>query len=133
VQEVKVFLDGAIQQAEAADVAPDSILIDPGIGFGKTVEHNLQLLNRLCAFASLRKPILTGTSRKTFIGKVLDLAPEDRLYGSVAAVAASVLRGAHVVRVHDTREMIQAARMTDAVVNETLSAPSRSARAEVAE
>jgi dihydropteroate synthase len=133
VGEVKTFLEGAIQQAEAAGVAPGSILVDPGIGFGKTTVHNLQLLNRLGLFASSGKPILIGTSRKSFIGRVLDLPPEDRLYGTAATVVASILRGAHVVRVHDVPEMIQVARMTDAVANETPEVSSRSARCEASQ
>jgi dihydropteroate synthase len=128
VGEVTTFLDGAIQRAEASGVAPDSILVDPGIGFGKTATHNLQILNRLGLFASSGKPILIGTSRKTFIGKVLNLSAEDRLFGTAATVVASILHGAHVVRVHDVDEMIQVARMTDAVLNETPEAPPRSAR-----
>jgi dihydropteroate synthase len=133
VVEVKTFLAGATQQAEAAGVAPDSILVDPGIGFGKTAVHNLQVLNRLGLIASLGKPILIGTSRKTFIGRVLDLPPEDRLFGTAATVAASILRGAHVVRVHDVPEMIQVARMSDAVANESPEVSSHSARCEVSQ
>jgi dihydropteroate synthase len=131
--EVKMFLDQAVGRAEDAGVAPDSILIDPGIGFGKTARHNLQLLNRLNVLEPLGKPILIGTSRKSFIGKVLGLAPEDRLTGSIAAIAASIIRGAHIVRVHDTRETIQAVRMTDAVVNETFVMPPVSPRTRVAQ
>jgi dihydropteroate synthase len=134
VREVKAFLRSAIQRAEAGGVMPDSILVDPGIGFGKTGVHNLQILNRLELFASLEKPILIGTSRKSFIGRVLGIhSPEDRLYGTAATVAASVMRGAHVVRVHDVPEMIQVARSVDAILNEALDRASRSAPIEVSE
>jgi len=134
VREVKAFLRSAIQRAEAGGVMPDSILVDPGIGFGKTGVHNLQILNRLELFASLEKPILIGTSRKSFIGRVLGIhSPEARLYGTAATVAASVMRGAHVVRVHDVPEMIQVARSVDAILNEALDTASRSAPIEVSE
>jgi dihydropteroate synthase len=131
--EIRTFLDGAIRQAETAGVASGSILVDPGIGFGKTAVHNLQILNRLGVLASLGKPVLIGTSRKSFIGEVLDLTVEYRLYGTAATVVTSILRGAHVVRVHDEPEMIQVAHMTDAVANETPEAPSRSARYEISQ
>ncbi|MFQ5790005.1 MAG: dihydropteroate synthase, partial [Acidobacteriota bacterium] len=91
-----------------------------GIGFGKTVEHNLQLLNRLPLLTStLGKPVLVGTSRKTFIGRLLNLPADERLHGTAAAVAACILRGAHVVRVHDVPEMQRVAQVTDAILNES--------------
>ena len=119
VSEVRDFLAEASSRAEAAGVAPDSILIDPGIGFGKSAEHNLQLINRLESLSALGKPILIGTSRKSFIGRLLGVPVEERIHGTSASVAASILRGAHVVRVHDVPEMIQVARLTDAILNET--------------
>ena len=119
VGEVCAFLARVVAAAEAAGVGPDSILVDPGIGFGKTVEHNLQLLNRLGTLSDLGKPILIGTSRKSFIGRALDVPVEARLHGTAASVAAAILRGAHVVRVHDVPEMMQVARLTDAILNET--------------
>jgi dihydropteroate synthase len=127
VEEIRDFLSDAVERAEQAGISPDSILIDPGIGFGKTTAHNLQILNRLDRFASLGKPVLVGTSRKTFIGKVLDFPPEDRLHGTAATVAAAVLRGAHVVRVHDVAEMLQVVRVVDAIKNETLVATEQTA------
>ena len=117
--EVRDFLAEASSQAEAAGVAPDSILVDPGIGFGKSAEHNLQLINRLGSLSAIGKPILIGTSRKSFIGRLLGVPVEERIQGTSASVAASILRGAHVVRVHDVPEMIQVARLTDAILNET--------------
>lgn len=120
VDEVRTFLGRAAERAEGAGVAPESILLDPGIGFGKTVEHNLQLLNRLPLLTStLGKPVLVGTSRKTFIGRLLNLPADERLHGTAAAVAACILRGAHVVRVHDVPEMQRVAQVTDAILNES--------------
>jgi dihydropteroate synthase len=117
--EVGAFLERAVATAETAGVGPDSILVDPGLGFGKTVEHNLILLNRLGALSSLGKPILVGASRKSFIGLLLDLPVAERLHGTSASVAAAIMRGAHVVRVHDVPEMMQVARLVDAILNET--------------
>jgi dihydropteroate synthase len=119
VVEVRDFLGDAASRAESAGVSPESILVDPGIGFGKTVEHNLQLVNRLSFLSSLRKPILIGTSRKSFIGRLLDIPVEDRLNGTAASVTASILRGAHIVRVHDVPDMLEVARIADAILNET--------------
>jgi len=118
VAEVHEFLEGAVAAAETAGVAPESILVDPGFGFGKTVDHNLVLLNRLGDLSSLGKPILAGTSRKSFIGRLLDVPVEERLHGTTASVAAAILRGAHVVRVHDVPQMIQVARLIDAILKE---------------
>ncbi len=118
VAEVHEFLERAVAAAETAGVAPDSILVDPGLGFGKTVDHNLVLLNRLSVLSSLGKPILVGTSRKSFIGRLLDVPVEERLHGTSASVAAAILRGAHVVRVHDVPQMTQVSRLIDAILNE---------------
>jgi dihydropteroate synthase len=117
--EVTAFLERAVAAAETTGVAADSILVDPGFGFGKTVDHNLVLLNRLDALSRLGKPILVGTSRKSFIGKLLDLPVHERLHGTSASVAAAILRGAHAVRVHDVSQMAQVARLIDAILNET--------------
>ncbi len=117
VLEVKEFLGRAIRQAETVGVAPESIVVDPGIGFGKSAEHNLQILNRLRDLTSLQKPLLIGTSRKAFIGRVLGVGPKERLYGTAATLAASIIGGAHLVRVHDVAEMAQVTRMTDAILN----------------
>ncbi|CAG0967015.1 partial Dihydropteroate synthase, partial [Anaerolineae bacterium] len=90
--------------------------LDPGIGFGKTREHNLALINRLAEIRSLGYPILLGPSRKSFIGFTLDLPPDQRVEGTAAAVAIGIARGADIVRVHDVREMARVAKMTDAIV-----------------
>ncbi len=92
------------------------IILDPGIGFGKTVEQNIELLNRLNEIRSLGYPVLLGPSRKSFIGYTLDLPPDDRVEGTAAAVAVGITRGADIIRVHDVPQMIRIARMTDAIV-----------------
>jgi dihydropteroate synthase len=103
----------------------EKILIDPGIGFGKTLDHNLTILNRLDEFRGLGRPILLGTSRKKFIGTILGIpAPEQRVDGTAATVAIGIERGASVVRVHDVARMAQVARMTDAIVKKKIPNPS---------
>jgi len=97
-------------------VSAEQIIVDPGIGFGKTAEQNLEVLNRMGELRSLGRPILVGPSRKSFIGLTLDLPPEERLEGTAATVALAIARGADIVRVHDVKEMARVARMTDAVV-----------------
>lgn len=92
------------------------IILDPGIGFGKTVEQNLELLNRLNEIRDLGYPVLLGPSRKSFIGYTLDLPPDQRLEGTAAAIAVGIVRGADIVRVHDVEFMLRVARMTDAIV-----------------
>jgi len=115
VEEVKQFLLNAILKATANGVS--QIFIDPGIGFGKALEHNLSLLNHLQEFTSLGYPILVGTSRKSFIGKLTnELQADKRLEGTAASVALSILNGANVVRVHDVKEMKKVVLVTDAIV-----------------
>jgi len=102
--------------AEAAGIPRDQVVLDPGFGFGKTVEHNLELLRRLRELTSYGQPILMGTSRKSTIGKVLgNLPPEERLEGTAATVAIAIQNGADIVRVHDVKEMARVAKMTDAI------------------
>jgi len=113
--EILAFLRSQIDAAEAAGVAPEAILVDPGIGFGKQPHHNLTLLKRLSELKALGKPVLVGPSRKAFIGAVLGLPVEDRLEGTAAAVAAAVLNGAAVIRVHDVRAIARIVRMVDAI------------------
>lgn len=103
-------------RALEAGVREENIILDPGVGFGKTPPQNLELINRLDALKALGSPILIGTSRKSVIGKVLDVSPGERLHGTSATVAAAIMRGAHIIRVHDVKEMVQVARMTDAVL-----------------
>ena len=110
------FLD-RIAAARAAGVSPEQILIDPGLGFGKNTEHNLEILRRLRELQLVGRPIVVGASRKRFIGAVLGTEdPADRREGTAATVALSIAAGADIVRVHDVREMARVARMSDAVV-----------------
>ena len=109
-------LRGSVQIALDAGVAWERIIVDPGLGFGKTVEQNLEIMDRLSELKVLGRPILVGPSRKSFIGYTLDLPPEERLEGTAATVALCIARGADIVRVHDVREMVRVARMTDAIV-----------------
>jgi dihydropteroate synthase len=111
--EIKRFLRDAVAKARAAGVPRERILVDPGIGFGKTAEQNWMVMRRLEELRELDQPILIGTSRKSFIGKLLDLPVTERAEGTAATVAAAVLRGADVVRVHDVREMTRVVRVAD--------------------
>jgi dihydropteroate synthase len=113
--EVRGRLAEAVAVAEAAGVAPDAICVDPGIGFGKTVDHNLTLLRRLDALRPLGKPVLVGPSRKSFIGAILGLGPESRLEGTLAAATVAVLSGAHILRVHDVLAVRRAVRVAEAL------------------
>ncbi len=120
VAEVMEYLSEGIEIAVRAGVDRENILIDPGIGFGKTTEHNLELLNRLDEFRALGRPVLLGTSRKKFIGTVLGIpAPDRRVDGTAATIALGIERGARVVRVHDVARMAQVARMTDAIIKQS--------------
>jgi dihydropteroate synthase len=114
--EIVAELRQALGRAEAAGIPRDRTILDPGIGFSKSADHSLEALRRLGELAALDRPVLVGPSRKSFIGSVLGGAPvEDRLMGTAAAVAASVLLGAHLVRVHDAGAMREVARVADAV------------------
>jgi dihydropteroate synthase len=99
-----------------AGVPWENIIIDPGIGFGKTLEQNLELVRRLDELKALGRPILLGTSRKSMIGLVLDLPPEQRLEGTAASIAIGIAKGADMVRVHDVKEMMRVCRMSDAII-----------------
>jgi dihydropteroate synthase len=114
--EVIADLQAAIERAVRAGVPWESILVDPGFGFGKTPEHNLALLRDLAALRVLGRPILLGTSRKSTLGKVLDLPADQRVEATLATTVLGIAAGVDVVRVHDVRENVRAARMTDAVV-----------------
>jgi dihydropteroate synthase len=115
VGDILLELSAQIDRARLAGVGDDQIIIDPGIGFGKTVEQNLELLWNTGAFARLGYPILVGPSRKSFIGYTLDLPQEERLEGTAATVAIGIARGADIVRVHDVQAMSRVARMSDAI------------------
>ncbi len=116
IEDVKRELLESVALAHAAGIPDDRIILDPGIGFGKTVEQNLELINRLDEIRALGFPVLLGPSRKSFIGYTLDLPPDQRLEGTAAAVAVGIVRGADIVRVHDVQAMTRLARMTDAIV-----------------
>jgi len=116
IESIKVYLKKSIEIAVNAGIPQDRIIIDPGIGFGKTVEHNLIILKRLKELGELGKPVLVGTSRKSVIGKVLDLSAGERLEGTAATVAVAIANGADIVRVHDVKEMKRVAVMTDAIM-----------------
>jgi dihydropteroate synthase len=117
IGEIMDHLEESAAIALKAGIVRNRIMIDPGIGFGKTLEHNLAILERLDEFRALGFPIVLGTSRKRFIGTVLDIAaPKDRIEGSAATVALGIQRGARIVRVHDVGYMTKVARMTDAIV-----------------
>lgn len=117
VRDISRYFAERLALAERAGIPREHIWLDPGIGFGKTVEHNLDILRRLREFTVFGLPLLVGTSRKSFIGKVLgDLPPEQRLEGTAATVAIAIMNGANAVRVHDVKEMVRVARMTDAVL-----------------
>ncbi|MDQ6710365.1 MAG: dihydropteroate synthase [Candidatus Dormibacteraeota bacterium] len=119
VDEIRRGLEESLALATGAGIDREQILIDPGIGFGKDREGNLEILRRLAEFRGIDCPILVGPSRKSFIGKTLDLPVGDRLEGTAAAVALSIAGGADVVRVHDVRAMVRVARMADAIVRGT--------------
>jgi dihydropteroate synthase len=109
-------LEAGIRVAEQAGVTPENIIIDPGIGFGKSLEQNLELVNRLAELKRLGKPVLLGTSRKSMIGLVLDLPVDKRLEGNLAVTAIGIANGADMVRVHDVRQTVLVCRMSDAII-----------------
>jgi dihydropteroate synthase len=115
VSEVAGFLKERADYATRCGIAEENIIIDPGIGFGKNVEHNLALLRGLPALAALGLPLLVGASRKAFIGRLLDVGAEERLEGSLAAAVAAALAGANMIRVHDVKEAVRALCIADAV------------------
>jgi len=116
VREVVDDLRAALERAERAGVAPADLIIDPGIGFGKTADHNVTLLRHLDELVHLDRPILLGTSRKSTIGRILDLPAEQRLEGTLATTALGIAKGVDIVRVHDVQANVRAARVADAIV-----------------
>lgn len=113
--DVKRELLESVAIARKAGIADHNIIVDPGIGFGKTVEQNLELLNRCGELRELGYPLLVGPSRKSFIGYTLDLPPDQRVEGTAAAVAIAIARGADIVRVHDVEQLARVVKMTDAI------------------
>ncbi|MDQ7092809.1 dihydropteroate synthase [Desulfosporosinus sp. PR] len=116
--DILTFLRQSIELAEAHGLAGDQIIVDPGIGFGKTLEQNLEVMSRLAEFKSLGHPVLLGTSRKSMIGKTLNLNVEDRLEGTLATSVLGAAAGVDIIRVHDVRENRRAVQMADAIVRE---------------
>ena len=116
LEDIKRELLESVALAQAADIPEEHIILDPGIGFGKTIEQNLELLNRTDEIRSLGYPVLLGPSRKSFIGYTLDLPPDQRAEGTAASVAVGIMRGADIVRVHDVKMITRVVKMTDAIV-----------------
>ncbi len=117
-EEIARFLEERTERARDHGIA--NVIVDPGIGFGKSLQHNLELLKNLPRFAKLGYPLLVGPSRKSFIGKLLDASVDDRLEGTAAAVTSSILRGANIIRVHDVKEMKKVAIVADALKNDSV-------------
>jgi dihydropteroate synthase len=116
IGEINGFLDERIRGAEAAGIPRERVVVDPGIGFGKSFEHNLELLRRQGDFLELGRPLLLGFSRKAFLGAILDSPPGERLEGTIAAAVLSVERGAHILRVHDVAAVARAVRSAEAIL-----------------
>jgi dihydropteroate synthase len=116
VEDVKAFLAERIEAATEAGIAEERIWVDPGIGFGKSLDHNLELLRRLGELRELGRPVVVGTSRKSFIGKIDGSSADDRIGGTIASSILAATEGAEVLRVHDVAEVAQAARVAAAIV-----------------
>ena len=110
------YLQNKMEEAQEAGISPEHIMVDPGIGFGKTQEDSMRLLKYLSEFRVLGRPIVTGPSRKAFIGKITGGGPKERIEGTAAAVTAAIMNGAHVIRVHDVKAMKKVAAMADAIL-----------------
>ena len=118
--EIKSFLQEKIEIAQASGINEEKIIIDPGIGFGKSVEDNLILINNLSFLEELERPILIGTSRKSFLGSILNLPPLERSEGTIASAVLSIIRGAHILRVHDVEIIKRAILVAESILNENL-------------
>ena len=116
IADISKSLNHSIELALQSGVSKTNIIIDPGIGFGKTPDQNLEIIKRLKEFSTLGVPILIGTSRKSTIGYILDTPPNERLEGTASTVALSIAAGVAIIRVHDVREMVRVSRMTDAII-----------------
>jgi dihydropteroate synthase len=121
IPEIMDYLRAGMIIARQAGISEDMIVIDPGIGFGKTFNHNLQIIHNLQEFIQLRKPVLIGPSRKAFIGKILgDVPVTERLEGTAAAVAISIMNGANIIRTHNVKEIVEVAKVADAIKKEKI-------------
>ncbi len=116
IGEIRTFFEESLKVALGAGIGHQRILLDPGIGFGKMVEHNLEILRRLDEFLSLGFPLLIGTSRKSLIGRILNRPVQERVFGTAATTALAIAKGASFLRVHDVRAMADVARMTEAIL-----------------
>ena len=116
ITEIKSFLSNRISFAKKKGISSEKLIIDPGLGFGKSVRHNYLILNKLSEFLDLNCPILVGSSRKSFIGKILK-SDSDRLFGTAATIAISILRGAKIVRVHDVKQIKEVIEISDAIAS----------------
>lgn len=117
IDEIIEYLYKAIERAVSAGIDKDKIIVDPGIGFGKTAEHNLEILKRLKDFKVLGRPILVGPSRKSFIGKILNVQPQERIFGTISSCVLAVKNGANLVRVHDVKPVYEALKVTNAILH----------------
>jgi dihydropteroate synthase len=115
IGDIIAFLQAAVERAVKAGVPQERILVDPGIGFGKTFDHNLQIIRELASFRILKRPILLGTSRKAFIGHILEQDASARDIGTMATVAVGVMNGAHMVRVHNVQMAVETVKVIDAI------------------
>ncbi|KGG80041.1 dihydropteroate synthase [Caloranaerobacter azorensis H53214] len=115
MESIKDFLKESIKLAKEAGVKEKNIILDPGIGFGKTPKQNMEVMRRLSELTELGYPILLGTSRKSMIGKILDLPPKERVEGTIATTVMGIMQGVDIVRVHDVKENLRAAKVTDAI------------------
>jgi len=119
IDEIVNALRNSIEICLEIGIKSDKIIIDPGIGFGKNVEHNCEIINRLSDLKVLNRPVLIGTSRKSFIGKILNKNAQNHLPGTLATVVASIINGAHIIRVHDVKKMKEAATVIDAIMHQS--------------
>jgi dihydropteroate synthase len=115
LSEILDFLENAKERATDAGIRPELVMLDPGIGFGKTFDDNLTIIRELSRLQKLRSPILVGTSNKAFIGRILDKEPDQRDVGTMATVAAAALNGAHILRVHEVRKAVETLKIIDAI------------------
>jgi dihydropteroate synthase len=115
LSEIRSYLRKSVSLALDAGIDKNKIILDPGIGFGKTIQHNLEILKRLVEFKDIGYPILIGTSRKKFISSILNVSVQENLYGTLATLAVAVMNGTSIVRVHDVRETVQIVKMCDAI------------------
>lgn len=116
VEDIKKFFISRIRYAELKGINIKNIIIDPGIGFGKNLEHNLEIFRHLNDFSELGRPLLVGPSRKSFIGKIIGADINNRLYGTLGAVCVSIMKGANIIRVHDVKETREAVSVVDSVI-----------------